>query len=141
MIGRVLYGLLFAGVSPAWLWWWARELEPSFPLAPVHWPVAGTAVGILGFALLAAGRIEIVTRGGGLPMNAFPPARLVRSGAFRWIDNPIYVGFGLLVAGSALAVGSAPGLWLVTPVVTLAMTALVLGYERHDLRRPPRRLQ
>ena len=68
-------------------------------------------------------------------MNAFPPTRLVRSGVFRWIDNPIYVGFGLLVAGSALATGSAPGLWLVTPVTALAMTALVLGYERHDLRR------
>ncbi len=135
MIGRLLYGLLFAGIIPVGLWWWARALEPSFPLPPVHWPAAGTSVGIAGLVLLAAGMIEIMTRGGGLPMNAFPPARLVRSGVFRWFDNPIYVGFGLLVAGSALATGSAPGLWLVTPVTALAMTALVLGYERHDLRR------
>lgn len=135
MIGRLLYGLLFAGVIPVGLWLWARALEPSFPLAPVDWPAAGLAIGLGGFALLAAGMIQIVTRGGGLPMNAFPPARLVRSGVFRWIDNPIYAGFGLLVAGAALATGSAPGLWLVTPVTVLAMTALVLGYERHDLRR------
>lgn len=135
MIGRVLYGLLFAVVVPVALWHWARALEPWFPLAPVHWPAAGLAVGLGGFALLAAGMIQIVVRGGGLPMNAFPPARLVRSGVFRWIDNPIYAGFGLLVAGAALTTGSAAGLWLVTPVTALAMTALVLGYERHDLRR------
>lgn len=135
MIGRFLYGLLFAGVIPVGLWLWARALEPSFPLAPVRWSGAGAAVGVAGFALMAAGMIQIVVRGGGLPMNAFPPARLVRSGVFRWVDNPIYLGFGLLLAGWALATGSAPGLWLVTPVTALAMTALVLGYERHDLRR------
>lgn len=135
MIGRLLYGLLFAAVIPAGLWLWARLLEPSFPVAPLHWPAAGATVGVAGFGLISAGMIQIVTRGGGLPMNAFPPARLVRSGVFRWVDNPIYTGFGLVVAGWAVATGSAAGLWLVTPVVALAMTGLVLGYERHDLGR------
>lgn len=57
MIGRFLYWLLFAGVIPVGLWCRARWLEPSFPLAPVHWPAAGAAVGVGGFALLAAGMI------------------------------------------------------------------------------------
>jgi protein-S-isoprenylcysteine O-methyltransferase Ste14 len=135
VIGRVLYGLLFAGAIPVGLWYWARVLEPSFPLSPVSWPVAGAAVAVAGFALMVAGMVAIVTRGGGLPMNAFPPTRLVRTGALRWFDNPIYVGFGFLVVGCSLATGSAAGLWLVTPVTALSMTALVLGYERHDLRR------
>jgi hypothetical protein len=113
-IGRQLYGLLFAGVIPFGLWCWARALEQSFPLAPVHWAVGGMAIGVAGFALMAAGIIEIIARGGGLPINAFPPTRLVRSGVFRWIDNPIYVGFGFLVVGWALVAGSAPGLWVVT---------------------------
>ena len=74
-------------------------------------------------------------RGGGLPMNAFPPPRFVRSGIYRWIRNPMYVGFGLVAAGVSIAVGSAAGLWLVTPVTCLAAAALVYGYERHDLLR------
>lgn len=135
MIGRLLYGLFFVGVVPAALWLWARALDPEFPLPPVHLPAAGVVAGVAGLVLMATGIFQLVTRGAGLPMNAFPPPRLVRSGVFRWIDNPIYLGFGLLVAGCGLATGSAAGLWLVTPVVAMAMTALVLGYERHDLRR------
>jgi protein-S-isoprenylcysteine O-methyltransferase Ste14 len=135
VIGRLLYALLFNAAIPLGLWGWARALEPSFPLPPVSWPVAGAAVAAAGFVLMLAGMIAIVTRGGGLPMNAFPPTRLVRTGVFRWFDNPIYVGFGFLVAGWALATGSAPGLWLVTPITALSMAALVLGYERHDLQR------
>jgi protein-S-isoprenylcysteine O-methyltransferase Ste14 len=133
--GRLLYALLFVVVIPAALWGWARMLDPSFPLPAVHSPLAGVAVGVAGLALMATGMIQLVTRGAGLPMNAFPPARLVTSGVFRWIDNPIYVGFGLVLTGCAIATGSAAGLWLVTPTVVLAMTALVMGYERHDLRR------
>jgi hypothetical protein len=68
-------------------------------------------------------------------MNAFPPERLVREGVFRWVNNPIYIGFGLVALGVSLAVRSASGLWLVTPTTWLAMAALVFGYERHDLRR------
>ncbi|MBL8960010.1 MAG: prolipoprotein diacylglyceryl transferase, partial [Gemmatimonadetes bacterium] len=135
MIGRLLYGLLFTVAIPLGLLGWARALEPAFPLAPVSLPIAGTVLAIAGGSLLLAGIFAIVTRGDGLPMNAFPPKRLVRAGAFRWIDNPIYVGFGALVVGSALAMGSAAGLWLVAPVTILSMTALVVGYERPDLRR------
>jgi hypothetical protein len=68
-------------------------------------------------------------------MNAFPPPVFVRSGVFRWLRNPIYVGFGLACVGVSLASGSAAGLWLVTPMTCLAMLALVYGYERHDLER------
>lgn len=68
-------------------------------------------------------------------MNAFPPERLVREGVYRWVGHPIYIGFGLIVAGVVLASRSPAGLWLVTPVTWLAMAALVVGYERLDLRR------
>jgi hypothetical protein len=83
--------------------------------------------------MMVAGMVGLIVQGEGLPMNAFPPRRLVRSGIFRWVANPIYIGFGLLVAGVAIGVGSSAGVWLGTPFVVLAMSALVLGYERHDL--------
>jgi prolipoprotein diacylglyceryltransferase len=47
----------------------------------------------------------------------------------------MYIGFGLACAGVSIAAGSASGLWLVTPVASLAAAALVYGFERQDLAR------
>jgi len=134
-IAKLLYGALFVVVVPVGLLVWASALSPRIALPPVHAPLAGALVALAGVALMATGILQLITRGGGLPMNAFPPPRLVRNGVFRWISNPVYLGFGLAVVGAAVATGSAGGLWVVTPAVSLAMAALVLGYERHDLRR------
>ena len=68
-------------------------------------------------------------------MNAFPPPHLVRTRIYRWVRDPIYIGFVLACAGVSIASGSPAGLWIVTPVTALASAALVYGYERHDLRR------
>jgi prolipoprotein diacylglyceryltransferase len=84
---------------------------------------------------MAAGGRELIVRGHGLPMNAFPPTRLVSTGVYRWVGDPIYIGFSFAVAGVAVAKGSNAGLWVVTPVVCLAAAALVVGYERPDLLR------
>src|ERR1035441_8660739 len=74
-------------------------------------------------------------RGEGLPMNAFPPPRLVTSGVYSVIPHPIYTGFCLLCVALAMAARSRSGLWLVCPVVMLGCVSLVLGYERPDLDR------
>lgn len=132
---RVAYGALFVAILPVGLVLWARAATPMIPLPAVHSAAGGGTLIVLGLLLLAAGGRELVTRGGGLPMNAFPPPRFVRSGIYRWIRNPMYLGFGLVAAGVSIAVGSAAGLWLVTPVTCLAAAALVYGYERHDLVR------
>jgi hypothetical protein len=73
--------------------------------------------------------------GGGLPMNAFPPPHVVTRGVYALVPHPIYLGFVLCCAGSAIASNSASGLWIVTPVVALACLALLLGYEGPELHR------
>lgn len=133
MIGRVAYALLFCVVLPFLLWEWSRSVHlglaiPLLQSAVIGWPVAA-----LGAALMAWGMLSLWRFGGGLPMNAFPPTRRVSSGAFALVGHPIYVGFVLLCGGFFLATGSKVGLWLVTPIVALACTALVQGYERHDM--------
>ena len=52
-------------------------------------------------------------------------AQLIRCGVYRLTRNPMYVGFGLACGGVSIALGSASGLWLVTPVACLAAAALV----------------
>ena len=132
---RIAYGALFVLVLPVGLVWWARASAPMVPLRVVHSVAGGAALIAVGLLLIGAGGRELIVRGDGLPMNAFPPTRFVRSGIFRWIRNPMYIGFGLTCAGVSIAFGSASGLWLVTPITCLGAAALVHGYEVHDLRR------
>lgn len=133
LIGRLLYGALFVIVVPLGLTAWAARLGPVVPLAVPRAPGLGEGVAVAGLGLLLLGIADLIRRGQGLPMNAFPPRLFVRTGVYRWLRNPIYIGFGLLVFGLSLARGSGAGLWVVTPVTALAMLALVWGYERHDL--------
>jgi protein-S-isoprenylcysteine O-methyltransferase Ste14 len=135
MIGRLLYGALFTVALPVLLALWARRLEPAITLPAVHEPAAGVVLVVLGLALMAAGIRALWVHGGGLPMNAFPPPRLVERGVYRFLSQPIYAGFVAACAGTSLAVGSRAGLWVVTQLAAAGCAALVLGYERHDLLR------
>ena len=102
---------------------WAHQLEPVVPLPVPPAPGLGVAVAVVGLALLATGIADLIRRGLGLPMNAFPPRLFVRTGVYRWIRNPIYVGFGLAVAGVSLAT-------LLTLFVVPAFYKLLAGFTR-----------
>jgi prolipoprotein diacylglyceryltransferase/protein-S-isoprenylcysteine O-methyltransferase Ste14 len=132
---RLLYGALFVIVVPAGLALWAGAAAPAVSLRRVQSVPAGVSLAAAGLILMALGARELIVQGRGLPMNAFPPARLVQSGVFRWIRNPMYIGFGLACAGLSIATGSTSGLWVVTPAASLAAAALVYGFERQDLAR------
>jgi membrane-associated phospholipid phosphatase/protein-S-isoprenylcysteine O-methyltransferase Ste14 len=135
MIGRILYGAFFAVVIPALLALWAWRLETQVDLPVAHNVWIGSALAGLGLALTAAGMAALWLHGGGLPMNAFPPPRLVQRGIYRVLSQPIYVGFAAACAGVSVLTGSAAGFWVATPLVAGACAALVFGHERHDLMR------
>jgi protein-S-isoprenylcysteine O-methyltransferase Ste14/membrane-associated phospholipid phosphatase len=134
-LGQVLYGSLFCLVLPALLVLWAHAAEPNvaLPQPGEPWSAAAWGLTIAGLGLMLAGMAHLWTYGKGLPMNPFPPARLVTQGTYRLLRHPIYTGFVLLCAGVAILVRSAAGLWLVTPVMALLCAALVVGHERLDL--------
>jgi protein-S-isoprenylcysteine O-methyltransferase Ste14 len=135
MIGKLLYGALFVVALPVLLIVWAHQAGPNITLPVYGGPLLGWPLACAGLVLILVAMWELWRYGGGLPMNAFPPPKLVSRGSFGWIPHPIYTGFTLLTFGVSMAVGSAAGLWLVTPVVALACTALVWGYEHPDLQR------
>jgi protein-S-isoprenylcysteine O-methyltransferase Ste14 len=132
---RIAYALLFCAVLPGLLVLWARSTADIITLPAYGNTALGVALCGTGLTLLAGGMAALWTRGGGLPMNAFPPPRLVASGIYRLVPHPIYVGFSMACFGAAMAARSASGLWLVSPVVALACAALVWGYEIPDLER------
>jgi protein-S-isoprenylcysteine O-methyltransferase Ste14 len=135
-VGKLLYAGLFVAVLPALLVVWASRTSTLVKLPVVHshslaWGIATAAIGAL---LMALGMAALWFVGGGLPMNAFPPPRYVSRGIYRWVSHPIYLGFSFACFGTAIAAGSASGLWLVSPTVILLSAALVLGYELPDMR-------
>ncbi|HSP13509.1 MAG TPA: prolipoprotein diacylglyceryl transferase family protein [Thermoanaerobaculia bacterium] len=132
-MSKFAYGALFAVVLPAALAAWAMRLDrlvsPAEAGAPLP-PVIGWAIAIGGALLMLAGTAALRRYGNGWPMSPYPPARRVSRGAYAVVSHPIYLGAVLVAAGVSVAMRSAAGLWIVTPVLILSCVAFVVGYER-----------
>src|SRR5690242_2104648 len=114
-----------------WLWTWLIPRWIGIPLHVVHreaWIVVAIGGMLAGWCALA-----FAIRGLGTPAPFDPPRRLVVSGLYRFVRNPMYVGMGILLIGEA---------WLVARVeiiyetlVALALVSVfVLVYEEPTLR-------
>ena len=126
----VALGGTFAGLLPYLLneWHFHRPLP--------YWAVA-QATGVL---VICAGLVPIVhsfvefTKADGTPVPVASPSRLVVSGFYRYVRNPIYVGFLAILAGQALLFGS-PGLLEYTAVAWCVGAAAARFYEEPALAR------
>jgi len=133
-IGKVAYAIVFIVVLPVLLWLWSTRTSNLFQLPPIQstgWGIGLVASGLL---LIILSMFYLIRHGKGLPMNAYPPPKLVRKGPFRVLYHPIYTGFGILITGVSIWIGSASALWFVTPLTILGMIALIHGYEAEQLR-------
>ena len=95
---------------------------------------AGMIMVAVGVALALWCVLTFAVVGKGTPAPFDPPRRLVVSGPYRVVRNPMYLGAGLAVAGTALFYGSA-GLWWFTGAFLLIIHLFILGYEEPTLRR------
>lgn len=137
-LGPLLYGLAFCVGLPGLLVLWTVRLDTWLELPTLDPSVArppGIVLALAGLALVIWSWHAMLRGAGGLPMNAYAPARFTRRGPYAAFDDPIYLGFVALVAGLAVASGSPAGIWIVAPVVALGTIALVAGHERPDLDR------
>ncbi|MGH2661567.1 MAG: methyltransferase family protein [Actinomycetota bacterium] len=105
--------------------------EPSFG-GPWRW--AGLGLIVPGVAMVADSFVRFVRQGRGTPAPIAPPDRLVVSGLYRRVRNPMYVGVLATIIGEAVVwgrvavLGHAAVLWLIFHLfVTL--------YEEPHLRR------
>lgn len=95
--------------------------------------IAGGAVAVLGglLALWCVLTFAVVGRGTPAPFDA--PRRLVTSGPYRLVRNPMYVGAGLALAGAALFFQSRL-LIAYTVLFFLIAHLFVVRYEEPTLR-------
>ena len=67
--------------------------------------LAGAALVLLGLILLVESFARFVWKGFGTPAPIAPPTKLVMTGFYRRVRNPIYVGLVTIVFGEALILG------------------------------------
>jgi len=135
ILGSVLFFVvapfLTAGVIPWWITHW--EFESAF--------LAAEVTRVLGVLLILAGVPGVVDsfarfaiHGLGTPAPVAPPQKLVVTGLYRYVRNPMYVSVVAIILGQALLFGD----WRLVvygAVFWLACHAFVLVYEEPTLRR------
>ena len=97
----------------------------------------------LGWIVVAIGAViglpcvwEFAWRGLGTPAPFDPPRRLVISGPYRFVRNPMYVGMGIALIGEAIVFPYITWLMLALVVSLWAVVSVfIIEYEEPTLRR------
>jgi len=118
-----------AGLIPWWITHW--RLKPAFlGLEAVR--VVGAALAVLGLVVVVESFVRFVWKGLGTPAPVAPPTRLVVTGLFRWVRNPIYVGLIATILGEALVLGDG-GMLAYAAILWLFFHAWVVAVEEPAL--------
>lgn len=110
-------------------------------IAPWPAPIAHMWLAAFGVALLLPGAVLLLDcfrrfamQGMGTPAPIAPPERLIVTGAYRHVRNPMYVAVVSLILGQAALFASLP-LLIYGVIMWAGFHAFVLGYEEPTLRR------
>jgi protein-S-isoprenylcysteine O-methyltransferase Ste14 len=95
--------------------------------------VPGALLVLGGGLLLLECFARFALQGRGTPAPVYPTERLVVTGAYRWVRNPMYLGVGTAILGQALLFGSR-ALLVYGLAVAAAFHAFVRLYEEPTLR-------
>jgi len=120
------------------LWFWLLPRWLGFRVAALNgsqWRWLGAVPSVLGFAVALRCVWDFGWTGHGTPAPFIPPSRLVVVGFYRYVRNPMYVGFATGWIGLWIVFGHA------NPVAIAAVAAVALGvhlfvmfYEEPTLR-------
>ena len=118
-----------AGAIP----WYLTRWELHQPMSN-WWPlqVAGAILLLAGAAVLACSFVRFIDEGLGTPAPVAPTERLVVTGPYRYVRNPMYLAVTATIVGQALLLGQ-PSLLAYAAIVGTAMIAFAHGYEEPAL--------
>jgi protein-S-isoprenylcysteine O-methyltransferase Ste14 len=110
------------------------RLLPAYVLMVLLSPAERIVIGVI--LIAAGGALDFSAmrsfRAAGTQLEPWKPTVvLVTSGVFRWMRNPIYVGFALLVGGIGVALASDWTLVMLLPGAAILHYGVVLREERY----------
>ena len=121
------------------LWFWLLPSWLGFRVntsGAARWRWIAAVPSVLGFAVALRCVWDFGWTGRGTPAPIAPPKRLVVVGFYRYVRNPMYLGFFIGWAGLWVVFGRANLLVIVVALVVVVGVALfVLLYEEPTLRK------
>jgi len=120
MVGAALFFVAAPGTVAGWVPWLITRWRPGPPL--FGWPFlrpVGAVIVLVGLLALVECFARFALRGLGTPAPVYPTRRLVVTGLYRYVRNPMYVAVTALIVGQALLLGRPAllgygfGVWLV----------------------------
>ncbi len=105
IIGSAIFLVVAPGTLAVYVPWYLTEWRFGPALFPIA-RVLGGALIVAGSAVLLDSFARFAWQGLGTPAPVMPPKRLVVTGFFRYVRNPIYVAVTALIAGQGLLFGS-----------------------------------
>jgi protein-S-isoprenylcysteine O-methyltransferase Ste14 len=122
-----------AGLIPWWLTGWhARPTPEGWAAVFVPLRVLGVAMIIAGAAFVVSAFVRFIVDGLGTPAPVAPPSRLVITGVYRYVRNPMYVALVTCIVGQALALNQ-PVLLADAAITAAAFIAFTVLYEEPTL--------
>jgi protein-S-isoprenylcysteine O-methyltransferase Ste14 len=131
VVRNLLFTIAVPGLGGVLVPWWilTRDGGSATPAAWEALPVIAAGVALY---LWCVWNFAAVGRGTPGPWDA--PSRVVATGPYRWVRNPIYLAALLIVLGEAWLFLSPP-LLAYAGAVAVFFHLLVTGYEEPTLRR------
>jgi protein-S-isoprenylcysteine O-methyltransferase Ste14 len=133
VVGSLVFLVVVPGTVAGWVpfrftrW----QVQPALVGEPSR--AAGWLLVVAGVASLVESVLRFAVVGLGTPAPVAPPSRLVVSGQYRHVRNPMYVAVVAVVIGQGLVLGSV-ALLLYGLVLWLFFSGFVLLYEEPTLR-------
>jgi protein-S-isoprenylcysteine O-methyltransferase Ste14 len=130
---------LLVGAAFLGLWFWLLPRWLGFTLetaGAARWRWLAAIPSVLGFAVALRCILDFGWTGRGTPAPIAPPQRLVVAGFYRYVRNPMYVGFATGWIGLWVIFGHLdPRVTAAVAAVALDVHLFVVFYEEPTLRR------
>jgi protein-S-isoprenylcysteine O-methyltransferase Ste14 len=131
IIGSAIFLVIAPGTLAVYVPWYITHWHFASPLFPIA-RVLGAALIVAGLPILLDSFARFALQGLGTPAPVMPPERLVVTGFYRYVRNPIYVAVTALITGQGLLFGSVTVLEY-GAIVWAGFFLLVLAHEEPAL--------